>query len=247
MQFPWKKEESELEREVQHHLDELAARYQREGMSARDARLRAKKEFGGAEQFKEQCRDESAWAWTTGLTRDLTFGWRMIRKAPIVSAAAVLSLALGIGSNTAIFSLMHEALFRTIAAPAPEQLSVVLWQSKARAEGLVQGSSGSNYTEDGLRVADYFPTRPSRAKTSPKAAIGAHMYPESLSLSYADLPFVDPPSGRRRVSSERGGDRFEQRKTWTFAGLWIRGTPRLSRFVVTPVLGSVRTPLAKVN
>jgi predicted permease len=212
--LPWKREETELDREVQYHLDRLVEQFEREGLSPRDARRKAKKEFGGVEQVKEQCRDESTWSWATGLRQDVAFGWRMIRKTPIVAAAAVLSLGIGIGSNTAIFSLMHEALFKPMAAPAPEQLSVILWQANTRPEGLNRGSSGSNFREDGMMVADYFsyPAFESfRQKAAPIANVAGHLYPQQRSFSY---------EGRTEVASARdvSGNFFETLALSPFAG-----------------------------
>ena len=79
----------------------------------------AKREFGGSEQVKEKCRDERRWAWMTGIRQDVVFGVRMMRRTPVVTLAAVLSLALGIGANTAIVSLMDVVLWRELPVPNP--------------------------------------------------------------------------------------------------------------------------------
>ena len=129
MRFPWKRAEAEMEREIAHHLHYLAAEYKRQGYSDDEAMLRAKREFGGREQIKEQCRDERRWAWLTGLHQDVTFGFRIMRKAPVVTLAAALSLALGIGANTAIISLMDVVLWRDLPVPSPQQLTLVKWQA----------------------------------------------------------------------------------------------------------------------
>jgi hypothetical protein len=63
MRFPWNRMETELERELAHHLHNLAAEYERQGCSHEEALEMAKREFGGREQGKEQCRDERRWAW----------------------------------------------------------------------------------------------------------------------------------------------------------------------------------------
>ena len=67
----WNRRETELEREIAHHLHYLAAEYERQGHSREEALRLAKREFGGAEQVKEQCRDERRWAWMNGLRQDL--------------------------------------------------------------------------------------------------------------------------------------------------------------------------------
>ena len=91
MRFSWKRAESELEREIAHHLHHLAEEFVRQGHSREEALRLARREFGGSEQVKEQCRDERRWAWTTGLRQDIQFGFRMMRRTPVVTAAAILS------------------------------------------------------------------------------------------------------------------------------------------------------------
>ncbi|MBL8114734.1 MAG: ABC transporter permease [Acidobacteria bacterium] len=156
MQLPWKKAETDLEREVRFHLDALVAQYESEGMSPAEARRRARLEFGGPEQVKEACREESRWHFLSEVRRDLDFGLRMLRKAPGVSFAAVLSLALGIGANTAIFSLMNAVLWKTLPVPEPRSISVLKWQSKGWPDGPVERGRGTLYNEDGQRVGNYF-------------------------------------------------------------------------------------------
>src|SRR6266480_1146114 len=94
-----------------------------EGTLIEEAWRMAKREFGGSEQVKEQCRDERRWAWMQGLRQDVIFGARMMRKTPVITVAAVLSLALGIGANTVIVSLMDVVLWRYLSVPNPKQLT----------------------------------------------------------------------------------------------------------------------------
>ena len=82
MRFPWNRKEADLQRELEYHLHELTAEYERAGHSHRDALAMAKREFGGAEQVKERCRDERRFAWATGIRQDLTFALRQFRRPP---------------------------------------------------------------------------------------------------------------------------------------------------------------------
>lgn len=159
MRFPWNRAETELEREVAHHLYHLAAEYERQGHSREEALRMAKQEFGGSGQVKEQCRDERRWAWISGLRQDIVFGLRMMWRTPVVTVAAVLSLALGIGANTAIVSLMDVVLWRDLPVPQPEQLSLVHWEApdSSPVRELSDNSSGSQLRgEEGGMVADFF-------------------------------------------------------------------------------------------
>jgi predicted permease len=194
MQWPWKKAESELEREMRYHLESLADGFERQDLSREEAMRRARREFGGVEQVKEQCRDERRWQPLAQLAQDLTFGVRMLRKAPAVTAAAVLSLALGIGATTAILSLVDAVLWRTIAVPHPEQLTEILWHAKGRPRGVYQSSSGSMYP-DGLPriVADFFSYRSFHAMRNQGAGrveVAAHLNADDVSTSYGGATTV---------------------------------------------------------
>ena len=139
MRWPWNKTENDLDREVRHHLETLADAFERQGMSRPDAVRQARIEFGGVERVKDECRDERSWNWLANIFEDARFGWRMMRKTPTITLAAILSLALGIGATTAILTLADGLLWRTVGAPAPRQLVELMWESKVPADGLVQG------------------------------------------------------------------------------------------------------------
>ncbi len=201
MRLPWNRSEAEMEREIAHHLHHLAAEYKRQGYSDEEALLRAKREFGGREQVKERCRDERRWAWLTGFHQDVIFGFRIMRKAPVVTLAAALSLALGIGANTAIVSLMDVVLWRDLPVPSPQQLVFVKWQVPRQIpREIVDGGAGSFGREDGAEnVGDffsYFSFRTLRQDVSNRARLAAFTgFTNPVSISYA---------GRPTVAQERG-------------------------------------------
>lgn len=192
MDWPWKKAETDLDREVRFHLESLADSFERQGMTRTEALRRARAEFGGVEQVKERCRDESRWQPLSQLRQDLTFGLRMLRKSPGVTGAAILSLALSIGATTAILSLIDAVLWRQLGVPNPQQLSEVLWQSAGPAN-MVRSSSGSNYREGPLRVADFFSQSAYlafRQQTAGRADVAAHRNSEEVSASFNGVTVV---------------------------------------------------------
>jgi|SRR5688572_10245626 len=188
MKLPWNKEQAELDREVVYHIEALADTFQAEGMSRADALAQARKEFGSVDRVKEECRVESRWNWAVEILQDLRFGWRMMRKSAAISIAAVVSLALGIGATTAIYSFAYALLWRKIAVPAPEQMLEVFWESKAPTEGMSSGTSGSNFMDGGMRVADFF-SKPAfdaiRERSSGRLEVAAHIYHQPVSTSFA--------------------------------------------------------------
>src|SRR6185312_6849363 len=198
MNLPWNKAESQLNREIAYHLQQLTDEYLRQGYSPEEAARQARKEFGGAEQFKEQCRDERRFAWLTGLRQDIVFGLRMMRRTPVVTAAAVLSLALGIGANTAIISLMDVVMWRPLPVDHPAQLAFIDWQGQGFPHGLADSASGSSWADGGMKIANFFsyPAWESlRRNAADRAQIAAYEDSKQVSISFAGRPTVGEERG----------------------------------------------------
>jgi predicted permease len=114
--------EREMDAELRLHMEHHAEHLILGGLSAPEAHRQARLEFGGFEQTKEACRDARGAGLLEDLWRDLSFGLRMMRKNPWFSAVAVMTLALGIGSTTAVFSLVNAVLLRALPYKDPHQL-----------------------------------------------------------------------------------------------------------------------------
>ncbi|SPF51832.1 conserved membrane hypothetical protein [Candidatus Sulfopaludibacter sp. SbA4] len=128
--------EGDLDDELKFHLEMEARKKRLDGLPEADARHLAHAEFGGVAQVQEQCRDIRGLTFLENLGRDIRYGWRVLRKTPVFTAVAVLSLAIGIGANTAIFSLVDTVLLRLLPVRSPEQLVVLKWSANRGPRGL---------------------------------------------------------------------------------------------------------------
>ncbi len=114
--------EHELEEELRGHIQLRADDLERSGLGRREAERRARIEFGGHERFKEECREAIAGNFIDILIQDVRFGLRMFRKSSGVTAIVILTMALGIGATTAIFSAVEATLLEPLPYPKSEQL-----------------------------------------------------------------------------------------------------------------------------
>jgi len=117
--------EQELTEELRFHLERLIEEKAAKGMTPEEARYAALRELGGAEQIKEECRDMRNLNFIENIVRDVRYGVRLLVKNPGFAVVAVLVLALGIGANTAVFSLLDQAILRSLPVKDPGRLVVI--------------------------------------------------------------------------------------------------------------------------
>lgn len=185
--------EEQLAAELEFHLDEETEERQAAGMSAREARGAARRDLGNPGLLQEETR--ATWSWTLleQLVQDLQYGARALLRNPAFAVLASLSLALGIGANTAIYSLMDALLMRSLPVADPASLVLLKWHIAAKKD-----------TDDTVvhNASGYFDDDPKFGKTSPIFPYPAF---EALRKSGGALSvvFAYRPAGKRNVVAGR--------------------------------------------
>lgn len=123
--FHGRKREAELDEELQAHIEIEAARLEKEGSAPQAALAEARRAFGSRARVAEWTRESWGARWLAGLLRDLAYAFRSARRSPAFSAAVILSLGLGIGAATVVFSVADTVYLRPIPYPRPDRLMFV--------------------------------------------------------------------------------------------------------------------------
>ena len=116
--------ERELDEELRFHFEQMAAHEASRGASQEEAEQKARRRFGGFNQVMEACRDMRTLRPLEHFLQDLRFGARLLRRGPVFACVAVLSLALGIGANSAIFSVINAIMLRPLPIAAANELFI---------------------------------------------------------------------------------------------------------------------------
>ncbi|HKD61334.1 MAG TPA: ABC transporter permease [Terracidiphilus sp.] len=140
--FHTRQVESDLDAEIRTYVDVVTEERIAAGMTPETARRTALAEFGGTEQVKQAVRDSRAGTGIETLWRDVQFAIRILRKSPGFATVVILTLALGIGANTAIFTLVNAVLLQTIPVTRPEELVVMRWSAHKSPESTGMSSFG---------------------------------------------------------------------------------------------------------
>ncbi len=222
--------ERELDEELRSHIEQQTEQNLRLGMNPEEARYAALKAFGGVEQGKERSRDARGVRWLEELWQDLRYGARMLLKHPGFTLIAVLTLALGIGANTAIFTVVNALLLRPLPYPEAERLAIVATTMR-RERVEVRSTSYPDFVSwrDQNTVFEQIAARNATSFSLLSGNEPERVNGELVSANYFSLLDVRAAYGRTFLPEE---DRTPdaQRVAMVGYGLWQRrfgGTPNL--------------------
>jgi len=217
--------ERELDEELRFHIEQRAAAEAADGKPPDEARYVALRKFEGLEQQKEDCRSMRGVSWFENAVQDLRYALRMLRRSPGISAAAILSLALGIGANTAIFSLLNAVVMRPLPVPQPEQLVQLTYTYPAQGAGANNWNSYFGYPhfehfrDQSKTLASIFcGTRAGRVSVAAGGASGIALADAYTSSFFAVLG-LSPQRGRFFAPEE---DRADASVAVLSDGYWRR-------------------------
>jgi predicted permease len=151
--------ERELDQELSFHIDELTRQQIERGVPAGEARAAALRQFGGVAQLQEACRDQRRMRWIEDSVHDLRYAIRLFAKSPGFTAVALLSLALGIGANTAVFSLLETIALRKLPVHEPGGLVQIVGTDGKGTQGSFSYPSYQWFRENGHMFSHVFTWR----------------------------------------------------------------------------------------
>lgn len=166
--------EAALDKELRFHLEERAAAWRAEGLTESEARRRVRQEFGGLEQVREECRDVRPGEWLARLAREVRYAAREARKQPAATATVVLTVAICIAVNTAVFAVVDSVLLRPLPYAGADRLIAMINQYPNAGISDQDGSSAGDYVD--------------RAGQMPAVAEHALYRPISLPVSRNETP-----------------------------------------------------------
>jgi putative ABC transport system permease protein len=200
--FRNRRAEREMAREIESHLALLQEEFECHGMAPKEAQFAARRTYGGVEQAKELHREARSFIWIEHLNKDIRYGARNLLRTPGFTAIAVITLALGLGANTAIFSVVNTVLLRPLPYKDADRLVTVLHDGRAPV-----GTANyidwrdQSHTFEAMGAADYW--SPNLTSSNPSDSSPAeHLYGLKVTQNLLPLLGIQPLLGRLFIPGE---------------------------------------------
>lgn len=197
----------DLDAEVEAHLDLSVDEHIRRGLTAEEARAAARRDFGGVEQMKERYRDGRGLPMLDWLRQDVSYGWRVLVKTPTVTAVATISLALAMGANASVFSVINALMLRLL--PVHDPRSLVILAARHHNEATIMSfpmyvdlKQAQQVLTDIVATAGETPVRLTIPATDGTSTELDNMRVSFLTGNYFDVLGVQPALGRFFVPAE---------------------------------------------
>lgn len=217
----------DLEEELRLHLDMLTEDAVRQGHSPEEAARLARLRAGGMAQSMEQLRDQRGLPWLEDLIRDAQFAWRLMRRGPLFTTVAIASLALGIGANTAIFSLVNTIVLRSLPVHEPGRLVEIVTQFPD--EPRLRGFSWNvyeHYRDENHVFSELLAISPARWQISGQGFEAVPVSGEFVVGSFFETLGVRPAMGRLLgPADDRAGAEAVAVLSWPFWKSRFNGDP----------------------
>ena len=139
--------EEDLQAELRFHMEETAEEHRLKGASPQDAERAARRDLGSVALVREDTRAAWSWNWFEQFLQDFRYAVRTLIHNPVFTIMAALSLALGIGANTAIYSFLDALLLRSLPVFEPQRLAVLNWHNRWDHDTVFHGGSGNVYDD----------------------------------------------------------------------------------------------------
>lgn len=185
--------DDDLAEEMRDHVERRAAALRQEGLPAQKARCEAKARFGNTTRLREQSRDFRLWAGLESTLQDVRYAWRGLRNSPAFAVTAVLSLALAIGANTAVYSIVDAAILRPLPVSKPDELVTLSWPD------IHDPGTPAGEERDSFSYPEY---RQFVAVSKPAARLALFSSPNQVEAQQANSPTAIEKISRAYVSGE---------------------------------------------
>lgn len=196
--FQRRRAESDLDDELRDHLGQEIENNIRAGMPPQEARFAALRLIGSISLYKDECRDARSISFIENLARDLRYALRTLRRTPLFSAAAILTLALGIGANATVFTFVENIVLRSLPARHPQQLVSISWDGMSN----VSYPNYLDFRDRNTVFSNLIASRFNPVNLSIRARENFRVWGYEVSGNYFQALGISPELGRFFTSAE---------------------------------------------